>query len=157
MIIVEKVVVIDTEQAKLDNKLLEKHKGVMKGKMGRAQKTVNKDEDSDEGGGLFKIDADHELSYERMNYMRHMNHLRQATPDALNNKVSFGYHSVCGTTTGQLCCLRKWRATDMSQYGNGIVLYFQLLKFLGALMLWMTICSLPNYLMFYHGSDGISH
>ena len=36
MIIVEKVVVIDTEQAKLDNKLLEKHKGVMKGKMGRA-------------------------------------------------------------------------------------------------------------------------
>ena len=33
----------------------------MKGKLERAGKTVNKDEDSDEGGGLFKIDADHEL------------------------------------------------------------------------------------------------
>lgn len=48
----------------------------MKGKQDRAIKTVNKDEDSDEGGGLFAIDAQHELSHERMNYMRHLNHPR---------------------------------------------------------------------------------
>ena len=129
----------------------------MQGKLQRAKKGQDKNQDSDEGEGLFEHDAEHELSYERMNYMRNKNHPRTEFPDIVNNKIIYGFHPVCGTKTGQLCCLRKWRETDLSEYGNGIVLYFQLLKFLGALMLWMTICSIPNMLMFYHGSDGITN
>jgi hypothetical protein len=53
-----------------------KHKGKMKGKQERGLKAANKDEDSDEGGGLFQKDAQHDLSYERMNYMRHGTHPR---------------------------------------------------------------------------------
>jgi len=52
-------------------------------------------EDSDEGQGRFALDADNGLSWEKMNYVRHMNHPRQIEYDILNDKTEFVHHGIC--------------------------------------------------------------
>ena len=60
---------------------------------------------------------------------------------------------IRGTKTGFLSCRNKEaRQSDLSEYGVGIVLYFQFLKYLAALFLLLTILSLPSFLCFSFGT-----
>jgi type IV secretory pathway VirB6-like protein len=47
------------------------------------------------------------------------------------------------------------RKTDLNEYGVGLVLYFQFLKYVGIMMLILTLLSVPNMLVFYYSTfDG---
>ena len=111
------------------------------------------DDEIDDAGGNFEKDATHGLSHDRMIYMRNINHPRQMEFDIANNKTSFGLHPLCGTRTGWSHCRKKTRASDLKEYGVGIVLYFQFIKYLGFMLFLFTLISIPNYLMFYYGLE----
>jgi len=115
-------------------------------------KNVVLDDDSDDGGREFRKDASNGLSHERMNYMRHINHPREVDYDIQTDKTTFKQHSLCKASVGCSHCSKRRRQTDFKEYGTGIVLYYQLLKYLGIMMFLFTILSIPNYLLFYHGS-----
>ena len=91
-----------------------------------------------------------------MNYIRNMNHPRFINDEMVDKKDKFQYHSVCGTKTGWSHCLRGMRKSDMNEYGVGMVLYFQFLKYIGVIMLICTIISAPSILINYHSKDAIS-
>lgn len=65
--------------------------------------------------------------------------------------ATFGHHNVIGTHTGWAHCQKRMRASELKEYGVGIVLYFQFIKYLGCMLLLCTLISTPNYLLFYHG------
>jgi hypothetical protein len=44
------------------------------------------------------------------------------------------------------------RKNDLAEYGPGIVLYFQILKYLAVVFLLMTILSLPAYFFYWCGN-----
>jgi len=87
-----------------------------------------------------------------MNYIRHFNHPREVSYDIENDKTSFKLHPICKTKVGCSHCNKRNRETDLKEYGVGIVLYFQFLKYLGIMMIIFSILSIPNYLCFYCAS-----
>ena len=61
---------------------------------------------------------------------------------------------ICGTRTGcHDCCSRERRKSDLNEYGAGSVLYFQFLKYMGAMFLVMLVLSLPAILFYYYGTE----
>jgi hypothetical protein len=110
----------------------------------------NKDEDSDEGYGNFVKDASNGLSYEKLVYMRNIRHPRHVVYE--NQTTNFVHHPLCTTKTGWSHCKRENRKTDFKEYGVGIVLYYQFLKYLQIMMFLFTIMNIPNYLLFFHGT-----
>ena len=86
-----------------------------------------------------------------MNYMRNILHPRQVVYNLAYNETNFGQYPLCDTRTGWSHCLKRYRKTDLNDYGVGIVLYYQFLKYLGIMMLIASILSIPSYLLFYHG------
>mmetsp|Transcript_2180 Transcript_2180/g.3244 ORF Transcript_2180/g.3244 Transcript_2180/m.3244 type:complete len:222 (+) Transcript_2180:708-1373(+) len=117
----------------------------------KAKGEVKLGEDSDEGQGRFAQDADNGLSWEKMNYVRNMNHPREVKYDILNDETKFGFHGICSTSSGWPHCKKGMRKSDFREYGVGIVLYFQFLKFVICFLFIFTVLSIPNFLLFYYG------
>ena len=56
------------------------------------------------------------------------------------------------TNTGKHSCSKDSRVSELSQFGPGIVLYFQFVKFLCVAALLLTLLSVPQFLIFYSGN-----
>ena len=65
----------------------------------------------------------------------------------------YSEHPVCGTQTGISCCGKASRKTDLANYGVGIALYFQFLKYIAWLLFVTSLLSLPAYIFFYSGNS----
>lgn len=63
-------------------------------------------------------------------------------------------YKCCYTKTGWHCICRRFRKTDISNLGEGIVLYFMMLKYLICLFFFISILSIPA-LFFYYNGDAI--
>jgi hypothetical protein len=101
--------------------------------------------------GKHKIiaDASNGLSYTRMNTNRDKSHPREMILDSGARKVLFKKHRICfGTKTGLLHCATSRRASDLSRYGLGIVLYFQMIKFVGLMMFIFSAISMWSFMVF---------
>lgn len=64
----------------------------------------------------------------------------------------FKKHPCCKTKTGWHCICKRFRQSDLTPYGEGVVLYFMFLKFLALLFLLMSILSIPAYLFYWTGN-----
>ena len=74
-----------------------------------------KEEDSDEGlGGVFAKDPSTGLSYEKMIYMKDMNHPREIHHDIEKETINFIKHPIFGTRTGWNHCNKSWRKSDLN-------------------------------------------
>jgi hypothetical protein len=62
---------------------------------------------------------------------------------------------ICGTKTGSLSCAKSHRDSDLKQYGPGVVVYFQTLKYIGWMFFWMTFLSLPAMAFYVSGNKSI--
>ena len=92
------------------------------------------------------IDADNQLSYTRLQNVINQKYPRelQFNKDATQGKVEYKVHRICcGTNVGWLHCKRSRRHSDLKNYGVGIVLYFQIQKYLITLLGILTILNLP--------------
>lgn len=74
--------------------------------------------------------------------------MKQVGPD----KFEAEPFPICGTRTGSLSCLSRDRKSDLSQYGSGIVTYFQSLKYLTWVFFVMTILSIPSMTFYVSGN-----
>lgn len=115
------------------------------------QGTFDVEEDSDEGGGLFIKDAQNDLSLEKMTYIRNTRHPRTPTLDRYTEDKKYELHSLCFSSMGWSHCRKSMRKNDFGQYGAGLVLYFQFLKYLSVMMFLFTLLSLPSYVLFSSG------
>ena len=60
---------------------------------------------------------------------------------------------VCGTKTGAHNCFsRQARESDLSEYGVGIVVYFQFLKYMACVFLILGILSVPTMIFSFYGT-----
>ena len=83
--------------------------------------------------------------------MRNKRHPRQVVHNLAYNETRFDEYGLCDTRIGCSHCMKAYRKTDLNEYGVGIVLYYQFLKYLGIMMLIASILSIPSCLLFYHG------
>ena len=63
---------------------------------------------------------------------------------------------ICSTRTGWHCCRPKVRQSDLKDYGMGMVIYFQFLKYMATLYCLSTIISIPSMIFYYSGSPATS-
>lgn len=77
--------------------------------------------------------------------------MRQVGPDKFEAEL----FPICGTKTGSLSCLQRDRKSDLSEYGPGIVTYFQSLKYFTWVFLVMTILSIPSMTFYVSGNMAI--
>ena len=54
--------------------------------------------------------------------------------------------------TGAFCCMSKFRKSDFTEYGSGVVIYFQLIKFWTIIMFFLTLMSTPAFIFYYSGN-----
>lgn len=87
---------------------------------------------------------------------RNKNHPRNVIINKETTEVRYTKRSICSTKTGSYSCFRINRKSDFSQYGAGVVAYFQFLKFMIWLFLLMTICAIPSMIFFYSGNKNTS-
>ncbi|TNV86581.1 hypothetical protein FGO68_gene17344 [Halteria grandinella] len=100
---------------------------------------------------IFPKDADNRLSHSKLLYHIDINHPREITYDT-KGKAMYTKHPICRTSTGWPCCTRKSRESDLSQYGAGLVLYFQFIKFLILVYAGLFILSLPCFVLYFSGN-----
>lgn len=108
--------------------------------------------DSDEEFTKAHVLARNELCWEKMNLFRNNTHPRAISCDLENKRTVYKKHGICSTRTGCSHCLKNVRKTDLNEYGVGIVLYFQFLKYVGIIMFLLTILSVPNILAFQYAN-----
>lgn len=63
---------------------------------------------------------------------------------------------VCRTRTGSFSCCHSWRRSDLAEYGEGIVSYFQLLKYMSILYFVAAVVSIPTMLFYSSGNSEFS-
>ena len=81
-------------------------------------------------------------------------HAREEVINEETTEVTYRHRSVCKTRTGTpQCCNRQKRKSDLVDYGVGSVLYFQFLKYMGALFCAMTVLAIPSMLFFFYGTE----
>jgi hypothetical protein len=57
----------------------------------------------------------------------------------------------CGTKTGYPSCSRKSRQSDFQEFGTGIVVYFQFIKYLTVMFIILALLSIPSMIVFFSG------
>ena len=87
-----------------------------------------------------------------MNLFQNIHHPREIICDLENKKTIYKKHGICSTRTGCSHCLKNVRKTDLNEYGVGIVLYFQFLKYVGIIMLILTVLSAPPFFAFKYAN-----
>ena len=81
-------------------------------------------------------------------------HCREEYVDEETKEVKLRKRKVCSTKTGwPQCCSKEKRKSDFVEYGVGSVLYFQFLKYMGALFCAMTVLAIPSMLFFFYGTE----
>jgi hypothetical protein len=48
--------------------------------------------------------------------------------------------------------MSKFRKSDFTEYGSGVVIYFQLIKFWTIIMFFLTLMSTPAFIFYYSGN-----
>ena len=48
--------------------------------------------------------------------------------------------------------MSKFRKSDLTEYGPGVVIYFQFIKFWTIIMLFLTLMSTPAFIFYYSGN-----
>lgn len=61
---------------------------------------------------MFKNDADNELSYDKMCYVRNMKHPRTLEFDEFTQEQKHSLHSLCFSNMGWSHCTKNMRKTD---------------------------------------------
>ena len=81
-------------------------------------------------------------------------HVREEYTDEETKETKLRKRRICKTKTGwPQCCKREKRKSDFVDYGVGSVLYFQFLKYMGALFCCMTLLAIPSMLFFFYGTE----
>jgi pilus assembly protein TadC len=75
-----------------------------------------------------------------------------ALPTYVAGDLKFKRHKICGSKTGNNCCMAKFRKSDFTQYGPGVVIYFQFIKYWATIMFLLTLFSLPAFIFYYSGN-----
>ena len=109
--------------------------------------------DTEELAGWQK-DAENGLSYEKLVTVINAKHPRKIK-QVENEKFVTSLLPICGTNTGSLSCSKSHRQSELMQYGPGVVVYFQTLKYIGWMFFWMTFLSLPAMAFYVSGNKSI--
>jgi hypothetical protein len=106
---------------------------------------------------MFPKDADNRLSYTKLLHHLDRTHPREVSFDPRTGEPEYKKHPICrGTSTGWPCCTRNIRKSDLSQYGTGVVVYFQFLKFMVLTYLGLFLLSVPAFILYYSGNAFMS-
>ena len=72
------------------------------------------------------------------------------------NHVKLRKRPICKTKTGWHCWRPSYRKSDFAQYGMGVVIYFQFLKYMACMFFWMTVMSIPAMVFYWSGNPADS-
>jgi hypothetical protein len=100
-------------------------------------------------GIVYKKDASNGLSYEKMFDKINKKHPRMTERTGNLGLLTYKKRPICSTRTGCFSCRGKDRESDLKEYGTGVVMYFQFLKYLIVVYLLMTLLSLPSIYWFF--------
>lgn len=78
--------------------------------------------------------------------------MNEAHPRKYTKEEGYIEWPICSTNFGQFSNRNKNRVTAMSEYGAGIVLYFQFMKYMICLFVLLSILSIPSILLFASGN-----
>lgn len=97
-------------------------------------------------------DASNSLSYAKVKFEIDKVHPRKSVvgPDGDHDLVPF---PCCKTKIGCFSCCYNLRTSDLSKDAPGIVLYFQFLKYMGAVFSILLVLGIPSMIFFYHGQS----
>jgi hypothetical protein len=109
------------------------------------------EDDSDESESIYKRDASNGLSWDKVEAEIDKSHPRKWTYDGMG-RSKWTLRPICGTNTGFFSMRKENRESDLQEYGSGIVLYFQFLKYLGCVFFVLSLLSLPSMFFFYSGN-----
>lgn len=100
----------------------------------------------------FAKDASNGLSFEKMEYVTNKLHPRIVEKDLQSGVIKFKKYSFCKNRTGLHCICKKFRESDLVEYGEGIVLYFMFVKYLIFLFLIFSFLSIPAFYFYWSGN-----
>ena len=96
---------------------------------------------------LYGNDAAHGLSYKKLLAEINRLHPRKYVENEPQKL------SICGSSTGWFnCCCRSQRKSDFEPFGVGIVVYFQLMKYMAMMFLLLSLVSIPTMVFFFYGT-----
>ena len=58
---------------------------------------------------------------------------------------------ICATRTGCHWCTPSFRKSDLAEYGMGMVIYFQFVKYMACMYCMMTVISIPAMIFYFSG------
>ena len=94
-------------------------------------------------------------SYKKMKAMMDKMHPRQVYT-TVDGKQKRKQRPICRTRTGCFSCCHSLRRSDLAEYGEGIVNYFQLLKYMALLYFVAALISIPTMLFYSSGNSEFS-
>jgi hypothetical protein len=99
----------------------------------------------------YARDASNGLSHEKLQEYINLHHPRRINHPELSGDT-FEKFPICGTKIGSLSCIKSDRHSELEQFGPGLVVYFQSLKYFTSLFIIMTILSLPSMMFYLSGN-----
>jgi len=100
------------------------------------------DFDSDDADPhVFKVDQKTLLSWEKVQHEVNLAHPRTY------HKKRYSLWPICTTNVGCLCCKRSLHTSDLAQYGTGVVLFFQFLKYMSVVFFFLTVLAIPQMVL----------
>jgi len=101
---------------------------------------------------LFQKDASNGLSHHKLRVLRYKCHpYIQVEGESRDLDSKFRRFPVCGTRVGRHSLDPECRASDLSEFGVGLVLYFKFVKYLIAMFFVALLLSVPALILFGSG------
>jgi hypothetical protein len=102
-------------------------------------------------GKHYRLDAENDLSQEKLKVYMDSVHARVKVKDK-NGNITLEKRPFCATKSGWFCCRPSMRQSDFAEYGMGMVIYFQFLKFMATMYCVMTVISIPSMVFYFSGN-----
>ena len=102
---------------------------------------------------MYSRDASNRNSYEKMIRELDKYHPREDFIDLESGLRKKKRRRIRKTRTGYFACCQSWRKSDMYDYGEGMTIYFQFIKYMCCLYFLMALMSIPAMLFFRSGNS----
>ena len=113
-------------------------------------KIVDSDDSDKLMANVYEIDASNGLSYQKLMHVLDTKHARRDV--YVKGRHETEKRPICGTKTGRASCDKETRKSDLENYGVGLVVYFQFVKYMSCLYFWLAVLSLPAMILFWAGN-----
>ena len=113
---------------------------------------IAESDDSDiEQNQVYEQDADNGLSHQKLLHVLSKNHARVEVYK--DGDLTQEYRSIWETKTGRLSFDKRTRRSDLKEYGVGIVIYFQFVKYMSCLYFCLGLLSVPAMALFWASGE----